>query len=300
MKNAGAVLLPSQQLAELAERYAICLSGETAPAGCDIRYRQFYWLLLFDPNGELRHACRLGEALSAGVQQGFSVADAFVEVVDAAAKKPTTLQQAQRAYVSEAGSADAFTALREKLADLQRVGQLHTAAMLTKVAAATKDPVRSVARGLILEADACSHQVISYAAFARLREGIQRFLSQHPGYDEADDLVDLLVEVGMKYSFDVAARCRELTATWQATDSAPAQQRLAAALVARGEAAAAAARERLKAMKPDDYDRLRCLAVCGEARATLDALDATKSFGVFRPIHAAWRAAAKQRLRRAR
>ena len=53
-------------------------------------------------------------------------------------------------------------------------------------------------------------------------------------------------------------------------------------------------------MKPDDYDRLRCLAVCGEARATLDALDATKSFGVFRPIHAAWRAAAKQRLRRAR
>ena len=300
MKDAGAVLLHSQQLIDLSERYAICLSGKTAPAGYDIRYRQFYWLLLFDPDGELRHACALGEALSAGVERGLGVADAFVEVVDAAAKKPSTLQQAQRNYVTSAGSADAFTALREKLMDLQRVGQLQTADMLAKTAAATEDPVRSVARGLILEADACSHQVIAHASFARLRDGIQRFLSRHPDHDEADGLVDLLVEVGMKYSFDVAGQCREFAAPWRATSAPPAQQRLAATLVARGDATAAASRERLESMKPDDYDRLRCLAVCGEASATLDALAATKSFGVFRPIHAEWRASAEQRLRRKR
>ena len=47
------MLLPSKEVLELSKRVDICLSGRATPKGCDIRYRQFYWLLVFDAKGEL-------------------------------------------------------------------------------------------------------------------------------------------------------------------------------------------------------------------------------------------------------
>jgi len=107
------VLLPSPQMVELSERFAICLSGKRTPKGCDVRYRQFYWLMVFDREGELRHACRLGDELTASMKEGLGVADAFVEAVDAAYKKPMSLQQAQRAYLRARGSDASFAALQQ-------------------------------------------------------------------------------------------------------------------------------------------------------------------------------------------
>ena len=291
------MLLPSPQMVELSERFAICLSGKRTPKGCDVRYRQFYWLMVFDVEGELRHACRLGDELTAGMKEGLGVADAFVEAVDAAHKKPMSLQQAQRAYLRARGSDASFAALQQKLVDLQRVGQLQTAALLASEADQTADPTQSKARALRLEADACSHQVINHAAFARLRAGITTFLQEHPAHEASPGLVDLLLEVGMKYSFDVEAQCRILGAPWTNGAATPDHRRLADLLASRSRAVVAAARRKLANMEPDDYGYAMFLAVCGEAQATLDALAKQKSFGVFRPIHAEWRRDAQQKLR---
>lgn len=294
------MLLPSPQMVELSERFAICLSGKRTPKGCDVRYRQFYWLMVFDREGELRHACRLGDELTAGMKEGLGVADAFVEAVDAAYKKPMSLQQAQRAYLRARGTDASFAALQQKLVDLQRVGQLQTAALLASEAGQTADPTQSKARALRLEADACSHQVINHAAFARLRGGITAFLQEHPAHEASPGLVDLLLEVGMKYSFDVEAQCAALSAPWANGEATPDHRRLADLLVARSRAVVAAARRKLEDMEPDDYGYVRFLAACGEAQATLDALAKEKSYGVFRPIHAEWRRDAQQKLQGAR
>ena len=142
--------------------------------------------------------------------------------------------------------------------------------------------------------------MINHAAFARLRGGITTFLQEHPAHDESPGLVDLLLKVGMKYSFDVEAQCRILGAPWANGAATPEHRRLAGLLATRSRAFVAAARRKLKEMNPSDYGYLRCLAACGEAQATLDALAKEKSFGVFRPIHAEWRRDAQQKLRGAR
>jgi len=45
-------------------------------------------------------------------------------------------------------------------------------------------------------------------------------------------------------------------------------------------------------MKPKQYGALRLRSRLGQGDETLAGLDATKSFGVFKPIHAEWRAEA--------
>lgn len=66
------------------------------------------------------------------------------------------------------------------------------------------------------------------------------------------------------------------------------------------ERGAPAARRELAAMGPADYGYLRCLAICGDAQGTLDALASDRSFGVFLPIHAEWRSDAERKLHRGR
>ncbi len=68
-------MLPSQQLRDLAKTFDICLSGKKSPANCDVRYRQLYWLMVFDQEGELRSACKLGEQL--GVEYQYLILDTW-------------------------------------------------------------------------------------------------------------------------------------------------------------------------------------------------------------------------------
>lgn len=290
------MLLPSQQLADLSERFSICLSGKTSPANCDVRYRQLYWLMVFNKQGELQHACRLGDELGKVTKQGFDVPNAFIEIVEDAIKKPASLQQMQRDYVAAGGSTKAFAALNQKVKDLQGVGQMHTAEFLAKVADKAKDPVLSRARGLMVEADACSHQVINHGAYKHLRTGIGAFVQAHPDHAMAGELLTPLLEVGMKYSFDVAGKCRSYAQQWANNDATAAHKKIADRLLKRGEQVVAKTKKELGEMKPSDYGYLRSLAVCGDAKATLAKLESTKTFGVFRPIHKEWRAEAQAKL----
>jgi hypothetical protein len=289
------VLLPSQQLVDLSKRFAICLSGKKSPANCDIRYRQMYWLMVFDDKGELRSACRLGDQLTKVTKQGFDVPNAFVEVVEQAIASPTSLEQCERDYLASNGSAKAFAALQAKVKELQGVGQMRVAGFLATASGQAKDPVRSRARGLQVEADACSHQVINYEAFAKLRDGVVEFVAAHPEHPAAAELLQPLLEVGMKYSFDLEAKCRAYAQTWSRGDQV-ARKKLAARLLKQAAKMVAAAKQGLLERKPGAYGYLRLQAVCGDASAVLAGLETSKTFGVMRPIHAEWRTEAKAKL----
>ncbi|MEC7584347.1 MAG: hypothetical protein VYE77_08515 [Planctomycetota bacterium] len=288
------MLLPSQELRELSERVDVCLSGKETPPGCDIRYRQFYWLMVYDERGELLSACRLSDELTKKKQQGLSLPEALVAVVEERLKVSPSLEQLERQYVEERGSQAAYDALVEKVKQIEGVGQMRVADFFVEAAAKTAVPVVSQMRGVLMRADACDHQVINHAAYAELRASIEAFLQQHPGSAHCAELLEPLLEVGMKYTFDVSGRCEAYAQQWSDEAAGPpetleARQALAEELRAMCKEDLKRASERLARMKPGAYGQLRLQARLGQAQQTLDGLDATKSFGVMRPIHAEWR-----------
>ena len=295
------MLLPSSELKELARRVDICLSGKTAPEGCDIRFRQFYWLMLFDDRGELVTACRLADRLSEQKKLGMSLPESLVAIVDSGLQVSPSLEQLERRYVDERGSATAYDALVEKVDQLQGVGQMRVADFLVSSAASTADPVLSRVRGILMRADACDHQVINHSAYAVLRKSIEAFIDDHPGHSLCGDLVEPLTDVALKYTFDLPAMCRSYAQAWSGMTADSRQVReglsgLSRQLLARCEGEVTRAEQRLARMKPGAYGWLRLQARLGRARQTLDGLDSTKTFGVMRPIHAEWRSDATARL----
>ena len=283
------MLLPSQQLRDLAKTFDICLSGKQSPANCDVRYRQLYWLMVFDAKGELRSACKLGEQLGVVTKQGFDVPNAFVEIVEAGSRSKTTLAGLKRAYVESRGSLASFEALREKLDEVHGVGQMGIAAFLAETADKTKDPVLSRARSLLIEAHACSHQVINYGAFSHLRQGLVEFIDEHPSHAFTPKLLQPLLDTGLKYSFDIGVKCRSYAKQWSGGDVSEARSELVAALNKQVAIKLQKANKQLAELKPTAYARPQLLAVVGDAKGLLQAMETTKSYGVFRPIHAEWR-----------
>lgn len=247
--------------------------------------------MVFDQKGELRSACPLGEELGKVTKQGFDVPNAFVEIVEKAMKEPLSLEQAERDYVSSRGSKDSFDALRAKLKALDGVGQMHVSEFLAKAREHAEDPIRSLARGLQVEADACSHQVINHSAFKHLRDGLVDFVVAHPGHPAAGEMLSPLLDVGMKYSFDVLAKCRMYAKQWSRSGDEALERRADQLLKQASKKVASAAKE-LAGMEPDDYGHLRLESVCGNAQAVVTAMKTTKTYGVFRPIHAEWRSEA--------
>ena len=75
-------MLPSKEMIELSKHVDICLSGRTAPKGCDIRYRQLYWILVFDAKGELVSGRNLGKELTKARRKGEALPKAFVALVE--------------------------------------------------------------------------------------------------------------------------------------------------------------------------------------------------------------------------
>lgn len=293
-------MLPSKELRELSKRVDICLSGKTTPKGCDIRFRQFYWLMVFDDQGELLTACRLADRLTEQEKKfGRTLPEGLVAVVDSGLKVGPSLEELERRYIKAKGSAETFEALREKVKAMEGVGQMRLADFLAKTAGKTADPGLARVRGVLVEAAACDRQVINHAAYARLRKSIDGFIKDHAGHPSAGDVISPLADVGLKYSFDLAAVCKAYASTWsEASPSGVARgalRKLSQQLLDHCGEEIARADKKLSRMKPDAYGRLRLQARLGRAQETLDGLKTSKSYGVFRPIHAEWRrdAAAK-------
>ena len=288
------MLLPSQELHELSQRVDVCLSGKTTPPGCDVLFRQFYWLMVFDARGELLSACRLADQLTEKKKLGLSLPESLVAVVDEGLQVSPSLEQLERRYIAERGSEAAYDALVEKVKQMEGVGQLRVAEFFVQSAAKTADPVLSHVRGILMQADACDHQVINPAAYAQLRKSIEAFIQQHPGHPLSGQLLEPLLGVGLKYSFDVSGRCEVYAQKWSDEAAGPPQtlegrRALAQALLALCKDDVKRAAEKVAGMKPRAYGRLRMQARLGRAQQTLDGLDATKTIGVMRPIHAEWR-----------
>ena len=209
-------MLPSEEVRVLSERVDICLSGRVVPPGCDIRFRQFYWLMVFSSKGEILAAYRLADQLSKQKKLGSSLPQGLVNVVDAGLKTKVSLEQLERRYISERGSARAYEALKDKVSQMERVGQMRVGKFLAKVAHETADPGLSRARGILMVSDACDHQVINHAAYANLKKLIEGFIQDYPQHPSCLDLIEPLANVALKYSFDLRSRCEVYAKAWSA------------------------------------------------------------------------------------
>ena len=286
------MLLPSLQMRKLSKRFDICLSGNKAPENCDIRYRQFYWLMVFDEAGELRGACKLGEQLSVVIKQGFDVPNGFVELVEQSMRSKSSVQELQRNYIKSGGSLASYETLCAKVQEVHGVGQMAVSTFLEESRSKVEDPVLTGARSLWMEADACSHQVINHAAFSRVRNRLVEFIGEHPKHPFTRRLLEPLVD-SLKYSFDVEAKCRAYVDAWADRSDSGIHDELIAALSKRSSAWCEIALKELEELEGHSYRRLRLLAQIGDADGVLKALEATKSLGVMRPFHEEWRREAK-------
>jgi len=286
-------LLPSKELRELSKRVDICLSKKTSPKGCDIRFRQFYWLMVFDDRGELTGAYQLSKGLTAARKRGMKLPAALVSIVDAGLKAGPSLEELERRYLADRGSQKTLNALRSKIDAMDGVGQIRLADFLVATASKTADPASARAQGVLVEAAACDHQVINHAAYARLRRSIEGFIAEYPGHSSCTQLLEPLTNVAMKYTFDLRSRCRDYAKAWSSVESSEEAKaglrKLSQRLLERCDAEVAKAEKKLGRMKPKAYGVLRLKARLGRAQETLDGLDAARTIGVMRPIHAEWR-----------
>ena len=291
------MLLPSTEFAQLADQFDICLSGKTAPKGCDIRYRQMYWVMVFDSKGELITACQLAKRLPKYTKSGDSLPEAFAAIVEEGLHATPSLEQLERNYYESRGAEVAYQALRNKMDSLDGVGQMRLAHFLESVASKMRDPNLSRVRSLLVESHACSHQVINHAALTKLRGRIENFLETSPGHTSCGDVIEELLNVGLKYSFDVTVKCQAYAGNWGRYDTTRVKHReLGKLLLKRCAEVLANEKKKFLGMKPKAYGRLRLQARLGDAQATLSDLVTTKTFGVMRPIHAEWRKDAQWKL----
>ena len=285
-------MLSSNELRELSKRVDINLAGKTSPKGCDIRYRQFYWMMVFNPEGELMSAYNLSDELNKGKKLGLTVPQAMVFTVEGGLRAEHSLEDLEQRYIAERGSEAAYLALREKLTTMAGVGQMRVAEFLSK-ATETADPGLSRARGIFVAADACGRQVINHAAFAALRRSIESFVLEFPTHPSASDLIEPLGNVALKYTFDLSSKCEAYAREWTSMDSGSKDAKASLAGLARQlleyRDAEIARAEQLLREKPEAYGALTLSARLGQAQETLLGLGNGQTSGVFKPIHAEWR-----------
>ena len=292
-------MLPSKELKDLSKRVDICLSGRVAPKGCDIRYRQMYWALVFDSKGELVAGRDLSKVLTQARRKGKALPQALVSFVDQALKKES-LESLERRYSKQRGSADAFAAITAKVKSMDRIGQMRAASFLEQAAPDTHDPALSRARGIFLAADACRHQVINHGAFLALQTSIESFIDDHRTHPICLELIEPLFEVALRYRFDVPARCEAYAESWRSAPSNSRAERESSVRLAR--AVLTHCQTEVDSVEPideTDYDAPRRVARLGQAKKLLQLLDTRKTIGVMKPIHAEWRREAAAKLDRA-
>lgn len=295
-------MLPSQELKDLASRIGVCLSGRSVPDGCDIRYRQMSWVLVFDAKGELAAAADLAHLFSRKECEERPIPEVLVEFVEDAIMAERSLEAYLRDYFEAKGSEETFTALAEKLSSMERVAQTRIARCLEGGAARCEDPLLTKCHALLLRADACGHQVIDVVAYGSLQEDMVAFLERNPERRACRRLVEPYVEVALRYGFDLRDRCETLARRWIAGPHETAERSEGAAWLAT-ELRRCCKEEvvRLEAVLAESggtgHGALRCYALLGRAEEVLVALNRCSVVApVLRPIYASWRALAEARL----
>jgi len=294
------VLLPSDELKQLHRRVPICLSGAELPGNCDIRFGQFYYFFMFNAEGELTHVADMSNGLTRRVRQGMSLPLAFLDMVDESMQMETSLDDCERAYLDSKGAAEAYHMLLDKLKQMERIGSIRVATLLRENAEKMDDPVRTRFHALSIEIAAVRRQVINKKAIDSLAESIENFLARSPDHPGANELLGAYLEVALKYSFDIAARCQAVARKWQENPIDGRQQaarELAGRLVQRCDRHLRSVRGNIKKLKSEtSYDAPRLYAQLGDAEKTLELLEKTQTFGVMRPIRSAWREKAEAKL----
>ena len=229
-----------------------------------------------------------------------SLPAAFLDMVDTSLQIETSLDDCERAYLNSQGSDEAYNKLLNKLKQLERIGSLRVTALLRQNADQMENPARTRFHALSIEIAAVRRQVINKKAIDSLAKSIETFLTQNPDHENAAELLDAYLDVALKYSFGIAARCQALAHRWrdQPIDGkATSARALAETLLQRCDKQVRSVREGIKKLKSEtSYGGPRLFAQLGDAAKTLELLDKTKPFGVMRPIRRAWREQAQAKL----
>lgn len=296
-------MLPSNTMQELSKRFAICTTKKL-PNGYDVRYRQFYWLFIFDDRAELIHASNLSDSLTAELKKqvtGRDLPSAFREVIKNASQEELSLQDLERNYLKAKGSTATLTALTDRIDTMAGVAKMRLAQFVRKTAGSVGNPTEARATSILIQSAACNRQVINHAAFGSLRKTAMTFLEEYPSSAQAGDVRNALLDVGLRYSFDVPSKCRTLAN--RMSELANSNPIAKDAFLKHRESILLWSVEdnhkshtALKKMKATDYSYGKMLARTGDSRGTLKALETGKSFGVMRPIHREWKIEAQQKL----
>jgi hypothetical protein len=286
------VLLPSKALKKLHQTVPICLAGNELPGNCDLRYGQFFYFFMFNADGELTTVANMSNGLTDRINEGMSLPKGFVDMVHDAIKIKTSLDDYEQAYIDAGGSETSYQALLGKLTEMERIGSMRVVKLLREHADRMKSPTTTRLHALSLEIEAVRRQVINKTAIDALASSIESFLSNNPTHPKAKQLIDDYFNVALRYSFDLGAHCQTLAKQWQ-----PDAPQLAEQLLAKCKRHLNAVRKEINNLKDDKgYNTPRLYAQFGDARKTIQLLDSGTTFGVFRPIHRAWRLAAENKL----
>lgn len=286
------MLLPSKALKKLHQTVPICLAGNELPGNCDLRYGQFFYFFMFNADGELTTVANMSNGLTDRINEGMSLPKGFVDMVHDAIKIKTSLDDYEQAYIDAGGSETSYQALLGKLTEMERIGSMRVVKLLREHADRMKSPTTTRLHALSLEIEAVRRQVINKTAIDALASSIESFLSNNPTHPKAKQLIDDYFNVALRYSFDLGAHCQTLAKQWQ-----PDAPQLAEQLLAKCKRHLNAVRKEINNLKDDKgYNTPRLYAQFGDARKTIQLLDSGTTFGVFRPIHRAWRLAAENKL----
>ncbi len=286
------MLLPSKALKKLHQTVPICLAGNELPGNCDLRYGQFFYFFMFNADGELTTVANMSNGLTDRINEGMTLPKGFVDMVHDAIKIKTSLDDYEQAYIDASGSETSYQALLGKLTEMERIGSMRVVKLLREHADRMKSPTTTRFHALSLEIEAVRRQVINKTAIDALASSIESFLGNNPTHPKAKQLIDDYFDVALRYSFDLDAHCQTLAKQWQL--DAP---ELAEQLLAKCKRHLNAVRKEINSLKDDKgYNTPRLYAQFGDAQKTIQLLDSGTTFGVFRPIHRAWRLAAENKL----
>jgi len=286
------VLLPSKALKKLHQTVPICLAGNELPGNCDLRYGQFFYFFMFNAEGELTTVSNMSNGLTDRINEGMTLPKGFVDMVQDAIKIKTSLDDYEQAYIDASGSEPSYQALQGKLTDMERIGSMRVVKLLREHADRMKSPTNTRFHALALEIEAVRRQVINKTAIDALASSIESFLCNNPTHPKTKQLIDDYFDVALRYSFDLDAHCQTLAKKWQ-----PSAPELAAQLTAKCKRHLNAVRKEIESLKDDKgYNTPRLYAQVGDAKQTIKLLDSGTTFGVFRPIHRAWRISAENKI----
>lgn len=285
-------MLPSRALKKLHQTVPICLSGNELPGNYDLRYGQFFYFFMFNAKGELTTVANMSNGLTDRIKEGMTLPKAFVDMVQDARKIKTSFDSYEQAYLDTGGGGKSFQAILGKLTEMERIGSMRVVKLLRENADQMLSPTATRFHALSIEIEAVRKQVINKTAIDALASSIRSFLGNYPTHPKTKQLIDDYFDVALRYCFDLDAHCQTLAKQWKPDAPALTEQ-----LLAKCKHHLNAVGKEINNLQDDKgYDTPRLYAQLGDAQKTIDLLDNGSTFGVFRPIHRAWRLAAENKM----